>query len=190
MTTTALALAAIEAHCRALRLPTIAGQCERLAEEAVRTQQSPLSYLAELLGAEVDDREQRTLARRLQEARLPRLKTLEEFDFSANPALAATQLQPLAARLSTVLCKRSVTLLSWHAFFEFDGETIQCQFPIFHRYGPFLGGPLDGQINDFHGGAVRGKNPPVFRCLTDNAVQRFNGVGGIDHPSNLLRIIK
>jgi hypothetical protein len=42
MTTTALALAAIEAHCRALRLPTIAGQCERLAEEAVRTQQSPL----------------------------------------------------------------------------------------------------------------------------------------------------
>jgi DNA replication protein DnaC len=97
MTTTALALAAIEAHCRALRLPTIAGQCERLAEEAVRTQQSPLSYLAELLGAEVNDRERRTIARRLQEARLPRLKTLEEFDFSANPALAATQLQPLAA---------------------------------------------------------------------------------------------
>ena len=27
-------------------------------------------------------------------------------------------------RLSTVLCKRSVTLLSWHAFFEFDGEAI------------------------------------------------------------------
>ena len=97
MTATALALAAIEAHCRVLRLPTIAGQCERLAEEAVRTQQSPLSYLAELLGAEVDDRERRTIARRLQEARLPRLKTLEEFDFSANPALAATQLQPLAA---------------------------------------------------------------------------------------------
>lgn len=96
MNTATVALAAVEQHCRALRLPTVAGHCERVAEEAVRTQQTPLSYLAELLGAEVDERERRTIERRLKEAQLPRLKTVEEFDFSANPALPATQLRQLA----------------------------------------------------------------------------------------------
>lgn len=97
MTAAALVLATVEAHCRVLRLSTVAGQCERLAEEAVCTQQSPLSYLAELLGAEVDERERRTIERRLKEARLPRLKTLEEFEFNANPAVPASELRQLAA---------------------------------------------------------------------------------------------
>lgn len=79
---TAVTVAAIQEHCRALRLPLVAAQCERLAQDALRHQHSPLEYLASLLGAEVDDRERRAIARRLQEARLPRLKTLEDFDFS------------------------------------------------------------------------------------------------------------
>jgi DNA replication protein DnaC len=74
----------------------VAEQCERLAEEARREQHSPLDYLAELLSAEVDERERRTIERRLKEARLPRLKTLEDFDFSATPQLSAGYLQELA----------------------------------------------------------------------------------------------
>jgi hypothetical protein len=91
----ALSLARIQEHCRGLHLPTVAEQCERLAEEARREQHSPLDYLAELLGAEVDERERRTIERRLKEARLPRLKTLETFDFNASPQLSAAYLQEL-----------------------------------------------------------------------------------------------
>lgn len=92
----ALSVARIQEHCRGLHLPTVAEQCERLAEEARREQHSPLDYLAELLSAEVDERERRTIERRLKEARLPRLKTLEDFDFRATPQLSAGYLQELA----------------------------------------------------------------------------------------------
>ncbi len=61
----ALELATIQEYCRVLRLATVAAQCERLAQEALRQQQSPLAYLASLLAAEVDERERRAIARRL-----------------------------------------------------------------------------------------------------------------------------
>jgi DNA replication protein DnaC len=92
----ALAVATVQQHCRLLRLPTVGAQCEELAQEAARHQHSHLAYLAELLGAEVDERERRTIERRLKEARLPRMKTLEEFDFSAAPQISAKQLRELA----------------------------------------------------------------------------------------------
>ena len=93
----ALDLATIQQYCRVLRLATVAAQCERLAQEALRQQQSPLAYLASLLAAEVDERERRTIARHLQDAPVPRLKTLEDFDFSAAPQVSAARLQQLAA---------------------------------------------------------------------------------------------
>jgi DNA replication protein DnaC len=93
---TALDLATIREYCRVLRLATVATQCERLAQEARRQQQPPLAYLASLLAAEVDERERRAIARRLQEAHVPRLKTLEDFDFSAAPQVSAARLQHLA----------------------------------------------------------------------------------------------
>lgn len=93
---TALDLATIREYCRVLRLATVAAQCERLAQEALRQQHSPLAYLASLLAAEVDERERRAIARRLQDARVPRLKTLEDFDFSAAPQVSAARLQQLA----------------------------------------------------------------------------------------------
>lgn len=48
-----------------------------------------LSYLEALFAAELADREQRAIARRLKEARLPRVKTLEEFNFRQTPAVSA-----------------------------------------------------------------------------------------------------
>ena len=77
-TATALDLATIQEYCRILRLATVAAQCERLAQDAERQQQSPLAFLASLLAAEVDERERRAIARRMQEAHLPRLKLLED----------------------------------------------------------------------------------------------------------------
>lgn len=91
-----LTAATVQEHCRLLRLPTVAAQSEQLAQEAARSNQTHLHYLAELLGAEVDERERHTIGRRLKEARLPRMKTLEEFDFNAAPQLSAKQLHELA----------------------------------------------------------------------------------------------
>jgi DNA replication protein DnaC len=91
-----LDVATVEESCRLLRLPTIGVQFERLAQEALKTNQSHVRYLAELLGAELDERERHTIARRMKEARLPRLKTLDEFDFTAAPKVQAKLLRELA----------------------------------------------------------------------------------------------
>jgi DNA replication protein DnaC len=86
----------VEQYCKHLRLPTVAAQFERLAQEAIKTNQTPIRYLAELLAAEVDEREQHTIARRMKEAKLPRMKTLDEFDYAATPHIQAKQLRELA----------------------------------------------------------------------------------------------
>ncbi len=93
---TAMTSATVEAHCRVLRLPTMAAQFERLAQDALRTNQTHTSYLASLLGAEVEERERHTVERRIKEARLPRFKTLEEFDFAGAPHIPAPLIHSLA----------------------------------------------------------------------------------------------
>lgn len=94
--TKTLDAATIREHCRILRLPTIATQCDALAQEAIRTRQSHLRYLDALLAAEREERERTTVQSRLREAHLPRLKTLEDFDFSKAPRVSATQVLHLA----------------------------------------------------------------------------------------------
>lgn len=88
--------AVLRQQCRHLRLPTMAGQCVRLAAEAARLGESHLRYLSSLLGAEIEEREQRVIEKRIREARLPRLKTLEEFDFASAPQISAGQVRQLA----------------------------------------------------------------------------------------------
>ena len=88
--------AAVEQQCRALRLPAVAEQCAPLAEVAVKQRQTYLSYLEALLAVELEERERNTIARRIKEAHLPRMKTLEEFDFTKAPQVSATQIQELA----------------------------------------------------------------------------------------------
>lgn len=92
----AVEIAAIREHCRHLRLPTVAAQCESLAEEALRHNHTPLHFLDALLTAELEERERSTVERRTREAHLPRVKTMEEFDFAKAPSLSATQMMTLA----------------------------------------------------------------------------------------------
>ena len=91
-----LAETVIKEHCKQLHLPAIAGQCARLAEQAEREHHSYLGYLDVLLQAELEERERNTIARRLKDAHLPRVKTLDEFDFSQAPAISPAQIQALA----------------------------------------------------------------------------------------------
>jgi DNA replication protein DnaC len=92
----ALEAATIRQQCRVLRMPAIAAQCAQLAEQAVRERRTHLGYLEALLQAELEERDQRLIERRLREARLPRMKSLEEFDFARNPKVSVQQIHELA----------------------------------------------------------------------------------------------
>jgi DNA replication protein DnaC len=96
MSETSLQASVIKEQCKQLRLPTIAGQFERLAEQARRENQSHPHYLEALLGAELDEREQNTIARRIRDAHLPKVKTLDEFDFAQTPQISPSQIRALA----------------------------------------------------------------------------------------------
>jgi DNA replication protein DnaC len=90
------AQAAIGAAARELHLPTVRAEAARLAEIAVRERQSHLAFLAEVLAAEVDDRSERRRARRIAEAKVPRLKRLSEFNVDAVPSIQPATLAALA----------------------------------------------------------------------------------------------
>ena len=57
--------ASIHAHCKTLRIPTIAAQYSRIAEQATRQGHSHIRYLEALHAAEVEERQQRRIAWRL-----------------------------------------------------------------------------------------------------------------------------
>jgi DNA replication protein DnaC len=90
-------VAAIEAGCRTLRLPTIRDRFTEVAAAAEREQLTYLGFLAELVMSECDDRTTRRALRRVHDAAFPRPKRLEEFDFAANPAINPATIHQLAA---------------------------------------------------------------------------------------------
>src|SRR5215471_5615078 len=90
------AQAAIGAAARELKLPTVRDQAARLAEIAAREHAGYLAYLAEVLAAELDDRSARRRARRIADARFPRIKRLADFNTDAVPAITPGQLARLA----------------------------------------------------------------------------------------------
>lgn len=79
-----------------LRLPSFVEHWQRLAAEAGRRRQPHAEYLAELAHQEVCDRHERQVRRRISEARFPRLKTLDGFDFAAQPGLDRDEVLELA----------------------------------------------------------------------------------------------
>jgi DNA replication protein DnaC len=90
------AAAAIESGARVLRLPTIRDRFSEIATAAEREQLSYLGFLAELFMAECDDRDKRRAARRTHDAGFLRDKRLDDFDFTANPAINPAVINQLA----------------------------------------------------------------------------------------------
>ena len=91
-----LQTASIAQHAKSLRLAAVGAQFAALAEEAAQRNHSHLHYLEALLQAELEDRERRSIELRMQEAHLPRIKTLEEFDFTQSPQIPAARIRALA----------------------------------------------------------------------------------------------
>lgn len=65
-----------------LKLHRLAEVCQEVLDEAARKGSSMLDVLATLIGEEVTVRRQQALQRRIGRARLPKPKTLAEYDFT------------------------------------------------------------------------------------------------------------
>ncbi len=83
-------------HLKALRLPTITAECEKLARQAAADNADHLTYLLQLTELELLERERKAAERRLKAAHLPTHKTLEGFDFGARPSVNKLLLCELA----------------------------------------------------------------------------------------------
>ena len=93
---TAALEALIEAHAIELKLPTVRRRFKALAAEALREQQTPVAYLGALLEAEMSERAERREKRRLNDARFPQIKRLEDFRFADNPNVPQATIAALA----------------------------------------------------------------------------------------------
>ena len=87
---------AIDGACRSLHLPTVRTQHGELADAAARDRLTHRSFLAEVLGAELEERDGRRRERRIAEARFPRLKRLADFDLSAAPSIPPATIAALS----------------------------------------------------------------------------------------------
>lgn len=94
--TEALDHASVRQYCRAVRMPAIAANFIPLAEQAAKEQHSHIRYLEALLAMECEERDRHAIANRIRDAQLPRLKTLEDFDFSKAPQIPAAKIRELA----------------------------------------------------------------------------------------------
>ena len=77
----------LQHHLKALRLPTMQSECEKVATRAASENVDHLGFLLQLVELEMIDRERRSAERRLKSAKFPFQKTLDEFDFSAAPSI-------------------------------------------------------------------------------------------------------
>ena len=74
-------------HLKALKLPTFAREYEKVAMESASDRADYPRYLLRLCELERIDRERRNVERRIRLARFSQIKSLDSFDFSAQPSL-------------------------------------------------------------------------------------------------------
>lgn len=85
--TTTKSTVLLKHHLKALRLPTMQAECEKIAQRSAADNADHLSFLLQLCELELIERERRSAERRLKAAKFPSTKLLDEFDFSARSSL-------------------------------------------------------------------------------------------------------
>jgi DNA replication protein DnaC len=79
-----------------LHLPTIKAECEQMARQCAQEDVDYLGYLLRLCERELAERQERACQRRINAARFPQRKLLDEFDFTAQPSLKRALVLELA----------------------------------------------------------------------------------------------
>ncbi len=74
-------------HLKQLKLPTMLGECEKIAARAAKDNLDHLAFLLQLCELELIDRERRAAERRLKAAKFPTHKTLDTFDFKVRASV-------------------------------------------------------------------------------------------------------
>lgn len=88
--------ASVRQYCKAVRVPVIGANFLPLAEQAVKEKQSHIRYLEALLAMESEERDRHAIQNRIRDAQLPRMKTLEEFDFGQASRIPSARVRELA----------------------------------------------------------------------------------------------
>jgi DNA replication protein DnaC len=86
----------LRGHLAYLKLAAAAEQLPAALEDADKTKPGYTQFLTDLLAVEVTATEERRLASRMRLAGFPSTKTLEEFDFTAQPSIDERLVQELA----------------------------------------------------------------------------------------------
>lgn len=89
-------LAVLGQYTRQLKLPAVLRECPVLSRQAQNEGWPYEDFLRELLEAEVRSRNDRTIARRLKEARFPDIKTLDQLDWDAIQGVTRPKLLELS----------------------------------------------------------------------------------------------
>jgi DNA replication protein DnaC len=74
-------------HLKALKLPTVLAECEKVAGRCAAENIDHLTFLLQVCELELIERERKAAERRLKAARFPTPKTLDDFDFTARPSV-------------------------------------------------------------------------------------------------------
>ena len=86
----------LEEHLKMLRLPSFFSSYQRVADESARGNRSYTEFLSVLAEEEVYRRTENAIARRIKAAKFPVMKTLESFDFGAQPSLNKKEILQLS----------------------------------------------------------------------------------------------
>jgi len=83
-------------HLKALKLPTILREYDKIARQCAAEGVDYPRYLLRLVEAEIIERERRMVDRRIKAAKFPTVKSLDSFDFAAFPDLNKALVMELA----------------------------------------------------------------------------------------------
>jgi DNA replication protein DnaC len=101
-------------YLKKLKLPTILREYEPVAAGCTKENSDYVTYLWRLVERESLDREKRAAERRVKNARFPIIKTLDTFDFEAQPSLKEKRIRELMVpglQIPSTGCCRSILLL-------------------------------------------------------------------------------
>lgn len=89
----------LEHHLKTLKLPTMLREYAKVAATCAKQNVAHAGFLAQLTELELIERERKAAERRLKAARFPAHKTLDDFDFAAQPSINKTLISELARSL-------------------------------------------------------------------------------------------
>lgn len=84
----------VKSQLKTLKLPTALRELENVVKS--HRQAVSLHWISELLEREIDERKERAMARRIESAHFPEVKTLEGFDWKFNPKINKEKVEELS----------------------------------------------------------------------------------------------